>query len=81
MSDSFVTPWTAVYQVPLSTGLFRQEYWSVLPFVFPEDLPEPGFEPASSALEGEFFFFFSFIFISWRLITLQYCSGFCHTLT
>ena len=28
-----------------------------------------------------FSFFFSFIFISWRLITLQYCSGFCHTLT
>ena len=28
-----------------------------------------------------FFFFFSFIFISWRLITLQNCSGFCHTLT
>ena len=26
------------------------------------------------------FFFFPFIFISWRLITLQYCSGFCHTL-
>ena len=25
--------------------------------------------------------FFSFTFISWRLITLQYCSGFCHTLT
>ena len=25
--------------------------------------------------------FFSFIFISWRLITLQYCSGSCHTLT
>ena len=23
--------------------------------------------------------FFSFIFISWRLITLQYCCGFCHT--
>ena len=28
-----------------------------------------------------YFIFFSFIFISWRLITLQYCSGFCHTLT
>ena len=27
------------------------------------------------------FFFFSLIFISWRLSTLQYCSGFCHTLT
>ena len=24
--------------------------------------------------------FLIFIFISWRLITLQYCSGFCHTL-
>ena len=24
--------------------------------------------------------FFSFIYISWRLITLQYCSGFCRTL-
>ena len=29
----------------------------------------------------QFFFFFPFIFISWRLISLQYCSGFCHTLT
>ena len=28
-----------------------------------------------------FFSFFKFIFISWRLITLQYHSGFCHTLT
>ena len=27
------------------------------------------------------FFFPHFFFISWRLITLQYCSGFCHTLT
>ena len=28
-----------------------------------------------------FLFFFPFIFISWRLITLQYRSGFCHTFT
>ena len=28
-----------------------------------------------------YLFIFSFTFISWRLITLQYCSGFCHTLT
>ena len=28
-----------------------------------------------------YFFLFPFIFIHWRLITLQYCSGFCHTLT
>ena len=24
---------------------------------------------------------FLFIYFNWRLITLQYCSGFCHTLT
>ena len=28
-----------------------------------------------------FRFFFPFNFISWKIITLQYCSGFCHTLT
>ena len=28
-----------------------------------------------------FWLFFSFIFISWWLITSQHCSGFCHTLT
>ena len=28
-----------------------------------------------------FYFIFPFIFISWRLITLQCCSGFCLTLT
>ena len=29
-----------------------------------------------------FFFFFNvFIYLNWRLITLQYCSGLCHTLT
>ena len=32
-------------------------------------------------LDSFIFIFLSFIFISWRLITLQYCSGFCHTLT
>ena len=29
----------------------------------------------------EVFYFIFYFFISWRLITLQYCSGFCHTLT
>ena len=28
-----------------------------------------------------YIYFFPFIFISWRLITLKYYSGFCHTLT
>ena len=30
---------------------------------------------------SSFFIIFLFYLISWRLITLQYCSGFCHTLT
>ena len=33
----------------------RQEYWSGFPFPFPEDLPDPGIEPSSLALAGEFF--------------------------
>jgi len=28
-----------------------------------------------------YFLFFKFIYFNWRLITLQYCSGFCHTFT
>ena len=35
----------------------------------------------SACNAGVFFFFFPFIFISWRLIISQHCSGFCHTLT
>ena len=27
------------------------------------------------------FYFFKFIYFYWRLITLQYCGGFCHSLT
>ena len=31
-------------------------------------------------IASSFFFFNFYFFISWRLITLQYCSGFCHRL-
>ena len=30
----------------------RKEYWSVLPFPSPGDLPDPGIEPGSSALQA-----------------------------
>ena len=46
----FVTPWTVVYQDPLSMGFSRQEYWSGLPFPSPGDLPDPGIEPRSPTL-------------------------------
>jgi len=32
---------------------FRQEYWSGLPFLSPEDLSDPGIEPRSPALLSE----------------------------
>ena len=51
----FVTPRTGALQAPLSMGFPRQEYWSALPFLSPGDLPDPGIEPASPALEGRFF--------------------------
>ena len=40
---------------PLPTGFPRQESWSWLPFPSPEDLPDPGIEPASPTLAGGFF--------------------------
>ena len=49
----FVTPWTVAYQAPPSMGLFRQEYWSGLPFPSPGDLPNPGIEPRSPTLQAE----------------------------
>ena len=47
----FATPWTIACQAPLSTGSSRQEYWSGLPCLPPEDLPNPGIEPRSPALQ------------------------------
>ena len=34
-------------------GFSRQEYWSGLPFPSPADLPDPGIEPGSPALEAD----------------------------
>ena len=49
----FVTTWTVACQVPLSMGFFRQEYWSGLPFPSPDDLPSPGIEARSPALQAD----------------------------
>ena len=51
----FATPWTVTLQAPLSVGFPRQEFWSGLPFPPPGNLPNPGIEPASSALAGRVF--------------------------
>ena len=47
----FATPWTIAHQAPLSMGFSRQEYWNGLPFLSPGDLPNPGIEPRSPALQ------------------------------
>ena len=47
----FVTPWTVAHQAPLPMGFSRQEYWSGLPCPPPGDLPNPGIELRSPALQ------------------------------
>ena len=49
----FGTPWTVAYQAPPSMGFSRQERWSGLPFPSPGDLPNPGIEPGSPALQAD----------------------------
>ena len=41
------------HQVPLSMGFSRQGNWSSLPFPSPGDLPDPGIEPRSPALQAD----------------------------
>ena len=38
---------------PLSMRFSRQGYWSGLPFPSPGDLPNPGIEPGSPALQAD----------------------------
>ena len=49
----FATPWTVARQAPLSVEFSRQDYWSGLPFSSPGDLPDPGIESGSSALQAD----------------------------
>ena len=54
----FAKLWTAARQPPLWMKLSRQEYWSMLPFPTPGNLPDPGAEPkslVSAALAGGVF--------------------------
>ena len=54
----FAAPRTIACQAPLSMEVFKQEYWSGLPFPPPGDLPHLEIElasPASPALADRFF--------------------------
>ena len=53
LCPTLVTLWTVAYQASLSMGFSWQEYWSGLPFPSPGDLPNPGIEPRSPALQTD----------------------------
>ena len=46
-------PWIAAQQASLSKEFSGQEYWNGLSFPSPGDLPDPGIEPRSSALQAD----------------------------
>ena len=53
----FETPWIVARQAPRSKEFSTQEYWSVLPYPSPGDIPNSGIEPTSLvslALAGGF---------------------------
>ena len=79
-------------QAPLSLGFPRQEYGSEVPFPSPEDLPDPGIEPASfcnvSCTGRQILYPWCYLgSLSWlqyilkALLTLELAEGVCkHTL-
>ena len=50
----FVTLWTVAHKTPQSIEFSRQEYWSGLSFPSPGDLPNPGIEPGSPAMQVDY---------------------------
>ena len=52
LCPGLVTPWTVDRWAPLSMEFSRQEYWSGLLFLSPGDLPDPGIEFRSLALQA-----------------------------
>ena len=53
ISRTLCDPMDCTCQAPLSMGFFRQDYWSGLPSPSPGDLPNPGIEPGSPALQAD----------------------------
>ena len=53
VAQSCPTSWTVTCQAPLSMGFSKQEYWSGLAFPSQGELPNPGIEPTSLALQAD----------------------------
>ena len=81
----FVTPWTSANQA----SLFITNSRSLLKLIHQVDNAIQSSHPLSSPSPPTFnlsqhqslFFLKKLIYFNWRLITLQCCGGFCHTLT
>ena len=54
LCPTLATSRTTASPTPLSTGFSRQDYWSELPFLSPEDLSKSGLKPVSPALQVGF---------------------------
>ena len=54
-----VTLWTEAHHATLSMGFPRQEYWNVLAFPYPGDLPDPGIQPVSPATPALQMYYFT----------------------
>ena len=46
-------PWAVAHQILLFMEFSREKYWNGLPFSSPGDLPDPGIEPRSLALQAD----------------------------
>ena len=53
VSDSLWPQGLQPARLLVSMGFSRQDYWNVLPFPSPEDLPDPGIEPWYLALQAD----------------------------
>ena len=83
-----VTPWTVARQAPLSLGILQAGVGchALLQGIFPTQGSDPGLQHCrwihyhlrhwGRQTCSNTFLFFPLFFISWRLISLQYCSGF-----
>ena len=49
----FVTPWTVAYQASPSVGFFQARVLEWAAISFSRDLPDPGIEPGSPALQAD----------------------------
>ena len=49
----FATPWTITCQASPFMEFSRKEYWSGVPFLSPEDLPNSGIKTGSPALQAD----------------------------